>query len=147
LSRSIRRTDLTAFSACVVGKRPPLKPPGYYYSQGANSSLGDGAAKNSCLFGRCAGIKLAGPAHHDGKKLNVADTDVPVGLQGADKALKLHIFLDRSVMGVFVNDGIHTVTRVVYPGLKDLKTAIFAEGGDATLKTMTVWKLNRIWKR
>jgi len=84
---------------------------------------------------------------HDGEKLNVAGTDVPVKLAGADKTLKLHIFLDKSVMEVFVNGGRRTVTRVVYPGEKDLKTAIFAEGGSATLKAMTVWTLKRIWKR
>jgi len=80
----------------------------------------------------------------DAAKLNVAGTDVPVAI---GKTLKLQIFLDRSVIEVFVNDGTHTVTRVVYPGEKDLKVAIFAEGGAATLKAMTVWQMNRIWKR
>ena len=84
---------------------------------------------------------------HDGEKLNVGGTDVPVALAGASKELKLHIFLDKSVMEVFINDGRHTVTRVVYPGEKDLKTAIFAEGGSATLKAMTVWTLKRVWER
>ena len=80
----------------------------------------------------------------DAAKLNVAGTDVPVVI---GKTLKLQIFLDRSVMEVFVNDGTHTVTRVVYPGRKDLKVAIFAEGGTAAIKAMTVWRMNRIWKR
>ena len=80
----------------------------------------------------------------DAAKLNVAGTDVPVAL---GKTLKLHIFLDRSVMEVFVNDGTHTVTRVVYPGEKDLKVAIFAEGGAAAIEAMTVWQMKRIWAR
>ena len=82
---------------------------------------------------------------HDGKKLNVAGTDVPAALDGERKKLKLHVFLDKSVMEVFVNDGRYTVTRVNYPGQRDLKVAVFADGGDATLKSMTLWPMKGIW--
>ena len=107
-----------------------------------------GDAKAFGLKLRCSDDgKKALVIRHDGKGLNVAGTNVPAVLRGAGRELKLHVFLDRSVMEVFVNDGRHAVTRVNYPGEKDLKVAIFAEGGSATLKAMTIWKIKRIWER
>ena len=82
---------------------------------------------------------------HDGKKLNVAGTDVPAALDGERKKLKLHVFLDKSVMEVFISGGRYAVTRVNYPGQRNLKVAIFADGGDATLKSMTLWQMKGIW--
>jgi len=82
---------------------------------------------------------------HDGKKLNVSGTDVPAALEGERKKLKLHVFLDKSVMEAFIGGGRYTVTRVNYPRQGDLKVAVFAEGGDATLKSMTLWPMKGIW--
>ena len=61
------------------------------------------------------------------------------------ETLKLHVFLDRSVMEVFVNDGLMSVTRVNYPPEKDLGVAAFAENGRITLKSLEIWKMNPIW--
>jgi beta-fructofuranosidase len=55
------------------------------------------------------------------------------------------VFLDRSVMEVFVNDGQTAVTRVEYSGEEDLGIAVFAEGGKATLKSLDVWQMKSIW--
>jgi len=79
------------------------------------------------------------------KGLNLAGTDVPVELSRG-KALKLHVFLDKSVMEVFVNDGRYAVTRVAYPGEKDLAVAAFAEGGDAVVTRVDVWQVKAIWR-
>ena len=49
-------------------------------------------------------------------------------------------------MEVFVNDGRYSVTRVVYPGEKDLAVAAFAEGGDAALTRLDVWQMKGIWR-
>jgi beta-fructofuranosidase len=99
------------------------------------------------------GLKLR--SSHDGKSalvirqsaesLNVAGTDVPVRLS-AGKTLKLRVLLDKSVMEVFVNDGRHAVTRVVYPGEKDLAVAAFAESGDAAVTRVDVWQMKGIWR-
>jgi beta-fructofuranosidase len=74
--------------------------------------------------------------------LNVAGTEVPVAL---GEALKLHLFLDRSVMEVFINGGRMCVTRVDYPGENDLGVAAFAEEGGVTLKSLAIWKMKSIW--
>jgi len=82
---------------------------------------------------------------HAGGILNVAGTEVPIDPAKGSKALKLHVFLDKSVMEVFINDGRMSVTCVNYPGEKDLDVAVFAENGGVTLKSLEVWTMKPIW--
>jgi beta-fructofuranosidase len=77
--------------------------------------------------------------------LNVAGTEVPLKLDDHSKRLKLHVFLDKSVLEVFVNDGVTSVTRVEYPGEKDLGVSVFAEHGGVTLKSLDAWEMKPIW--
>ena len=77
--------------------------------------------------------------------LNVAGTEVPIVPGENQKTLKLHVFLDRSVMEVFINDGRMSVTRVNYPPEKDLGVAAFSENGGVILKSLDVWRLRPIW--
>ena len=75
--------------------------------------------------------------------LNVAGTDVPLDLPSGK--LKLHVFIDKSVLEVFINDGVTSVTRVNYPGENDLGVSVFAGNGNATLKSLDAWAMNSIW--
>jgi beta-fructofuranosidase len=77
--------------------------------------------------------------------LNVSGTAVPLELDPVSPKLTLHVFIDKSVMEVFVNGGVMSVTRVEYPGEYDLGVSIFAEEGAALLKSLDVWKMNPIW--
>ena len=77
--------------------------------------------------------------------LNVAGTEVPLASAPQSKTLKLHVFIDKSVLEVFINDGETSVTRVEYPGEKDLGVSVFAENGSATLKSLDAWKMKPIW--
>ena len=98
---------------------------------------------------RVWGLKLAAPSSSDesltvrgeGDRLNVAGTEVPGIRFGEDGAVKLHLFFDRSVLEVFINDGIQSVTRVVYPDEKGLAVHLFAEGGTVIVKSMKVWEI------
>jgi beta-fructofuranosidase len=76
-------------------------------------------------------------------KLNVAGTEVPLKLVSGK--LKLHVFIDKSVLEVFINDGVTSVTRVEYPGEHDLGVSAFAEKGNATLKSLDAWEMKPIW--
>ena len=59
--------------------------------------------------------------------------------------LKLHIFLDRSVIEVFANSR-SCVTERIYPSRPDsLGLKLFSVGGNARLKTIDVWKIRPIW--
>ena len=77
--------------------------------------------------------------------LNVAGTEVPLDLDTHSNTLKLHVFLDKSVLEVFINDGLTSVTRVVYPGEKDFGVSVFAENGRVSLQSLDAWEMNAIW--
>jgi len=77
--------------------------------------------------------------------LDVAGTKVPLELDKDQGILTLHVFLDKSLMEVFVNDGRESVTRVIDPGQKDLDIEVFAEGGTAEVRRIDVWEMKVIW--
>ena len=82
---------------------------------------------------------------YDGRVLNVGGTRFPFELGTKETTLQLHIFLDKSVMEVFVNGGREAVTRVIYPGEHDLGIEVFATGGRAQVKSIDVWQMKPIW--
>lgn len=90
--------------------------------------------------------KSAITIRYDGEILNVAGTKVPLKPGSEQKILTLHIFLDKSVMEVFINDGRECVTRVIYPGKNDLGIELFCEGGTTTVKSLNIWSIKPIWK-
>jgi beta-fructofuranosidase len=77
--------------------------------------------------------------------LKVGGTEVPLKLATRSKTLTLHVFIDKSVLEVFVNEGVTSVTRVEYPGEEDLGVSVFAENGSVTLKSLNAWKMKSIW--
>ena len=81
----------------------------------------------------------------DGRTVDVAGTTVPLEPGKSDDLLALHLFLDKSLMEVFVNDGRHSVTRVVSSDPHDLGIELFAEGGAAVVKSLDIWRLKSIW--
>jgi beta-fructofuranosidase len=62
-----------------------------------------------------------------------------------DEDLDLQIFLDHSVVEIFIN-GRLTLTTRVYPTLKEAdRVRVFAEDGACTLKSLDAWEMNSIW--
>ena len=61
----------------------------------------------------------------------------------ADESLKLHIFLDHSVIEVFANHRF-CVTSRVYPTRTD-STGVYAFGAGTELRTLDIWTLQTIW--
>jgi beta-fructofuranosidase len=61
------------------------------------------------------------------------------------ETLKLHIFLDRSVIEVFANNRACLTSRI-YPSRSDsLGVGLFARGGSVQLKSMDIWEVRSIW--
>jgi len=81
----------------------------------------------------------------DGRTLDAAGTRVPDVLDQQRKTVTLHLFFDKSVMELFVNGGRRTVTRVVYPGARDLKVEFFSQDGSTTVKSADAWEIGSIW--
>jgi beta-fructofuranosidase len=78
-----------------------------------------------------------------GGVLNVFGTDVPCATEGSQKALSLRVFLDKSILEVFVNGGKQTVVRVKYPPIEDTGIEAFAAGK----ASVDVWQLESIWEK
>jgi beta-fructofuranosidase len=89
--------------------------------------------------------KQAVTVKYDGQMLDAAGVKVPLLLSSSEKVLTLQVFLDKSVMEVFVNDGREAVAKVIYPQQKDTGVALFATGGTAKVKSLDVWHLKSIW--
>ena len=67
---------------------------------------------------------------------------VPLAL---DKGtLRLHIFVDRSSIEIFANNGEKVVSATTYASDNQLGLEAFAEGGNTSLK-LEAWKLKSIW--
>ncbi len=59
--------------------------------------------------------------------------------------LRLRVFVDRSVVEVFVNEKLYLAMRV-YPGRKDsVGVSLRAQGQDAVLKKLDAWQMQPIW--
>ncbi|WP_449538883.1 GH32 C-terminal domain-containing protein [Ferdinandcohnia sp. Marseille-Q9671] len=86
------------------------------------------------------------------EKLNVdrskssLDPDIPKGIQGGELKLngdnlKLHIYLDRSMIEAYAN-GKKSITTRVYPTLEDaLGLELWSSHGKAKVKSMKIWEL------
>ncbi len=74
-----------------------------------------------------------------------APETAPVMLAGNER-LKLRVFIDRSVVEVFVN-GRQCVAMRVYPGLKDsLGVSFRSQGRSAVLKSLDAWRMKSIYQ-
>ena len=76
--------------------------------------------------------------------LSRAPETAPVFLED-DEPLRLRVFIDRSVVEVFVN-GKQCLAVRVYPGREDsLGLSLRAQGSAATLKRLDAWQMRSVW--
>ena len=62
-----------------------------------------------------------------------------------DEFLRLHVFIDRSILEVFANGRLCLTSRI-YPTRSDSTgIGLFAAGGPAMLRSMEVWPMSPIW--
>ena len=80
---------------------------------------------------------------YDGAHLTVAGTEV--ALTVGDEPLDLHLFLDKSVLEVFAQDGRVAVTRVIDAPPADQGVALVATGGAAHVDELQIWTMGSIW--
>jgi beta-fructofuranosidase len=60
--------------------------------------------------------------------------------------IKLHIFLDRSSVEIFGNEGCVTMTHRIYPDPSSLGVEMIAAGGSVNIISVDVWNLKSIWE-
>ena len=75
-----------------------------------------------------------------------APETAPVHIE-PDEPLKLRVFVDKSVVEVFVN-GKQCVAARVYPGREDsIGVALRSQGQASTLTSLDAWQMENIWNR
>jgi len=77
---------------------------------------------------------------YDGAVLTVAGTQMPLEL-GLNEPLKLHVFLDKSVLEVFVNGGRIAVTRVIDAPSEDVGLQLVTQDGSASIIAFDAWEM------
>ena len=70
-----------------------------------------------------------------------------VVMERGGESLKLRIFIDRSVVEVFINEKQYLAMRV-YPGRNDsVGVSVRAQGQHAVLKKLDAWQMQSIWPK
>ncbi|CAM4088542.1 glycoside hydrolase family 32 protein [Paenibacillus alkaliterrae] len=63
----------------------------------------------------------------------------------ADGRVQLRLFIDRSSVELFANDGRIVITNRLYPDPANVGIKFFARGGSAVIETLDAWELSSIW--
>jgi len=61
------------------------------------------------------------------------------------KRVKLHIFVDRSSVEVFANDGEKVMTDRIYPPPESTGIEVYSTGGAGKVVSLTIWPLQSSW--
>nr|WP_239587607.1 GH32 C-terminal domain-containing protein [Bacillus pakistanensis] len=62
-----------------------------------------------------------------------------------DGTVKMHIFVDRSSVEVFGNNGVSVITDQIFPHESSNGLELYSKGGDVTLKSLEIYPLKSIW--
>lgn len=61
------------------------------------------------------------------------------------KMIRLHVFVDQSSIEVFANDGVVTMSALMFPNSDSLGIELFSENGQVYLADLKAWELDSIW--
>ena len=105
----------------------------------------DGAEQTRIVYDAAQGQLIVDRTHASQDLATDRNPHVAPLTLGPDEPLRLHIFLDRSVLEVFANERV-TITSRIYPTRPDsLGVALLAERDDAHLASLDVWQLGSSW--
>jgi fructan beta-fructosidase len=60
--------------------------------------------------------------------------------------VKLHVFVDRSSVEVFANDGERVLSHRIYPPPGSEGIEVYEKGAGGKIVSLTMWELNSVWK-
>ncbi|GAB4565412.1 MAG: glycoside hydrolase family 32 protein [Anaerolineae bacterium] len=102
-----------------------------------------GTARSAGLCLRCSEAGDPGiTVSYDGNSLTVRGNRVPVP---PGREIRLHIFLDRSVVEVFADEGRVAITQLVDARPDDTGVMFFATDGTAEAVPLDAWRMEPIW--
>jgi len=107
------------------------------------ATFGEGDAKAYGLQLRCSdsnddAITLS----YDKNTVTVDSVAVPIG---DSEKLTLHVYLDKSVLEVFINEGRYCVSKAIKARPGNMDVRVFAEGGQVSLQSLEGWHIKSIW--
>jgi len=94
------------------------------------------------------GLKVRGvPILYDSKakRLSCLGASAPVDMVAG--RLKLHVLVDRSSLEIFAGRGEVNMAYCFLPPADDRGVKVFAEGGEATVRSLDVWDLKSAWPK
>ena len=103
---------------------------------GERTVVGYDAAAESVFVDRTA---AGDPVHEDFPARDAAS------LTPTDGRVQMRVFVDRSSVEVFANDGLRVLTHCVFPKPTSDGVSLFATGGPARLVRLDAWSLRSIW--
>ena len=81
---------------------------------------------------------------YDGRTLVVGDKQAEVDLMDGVDTLNLRVFIDKTLVEVFANDWV-VFSNHVGASSTDMGVEVFAEGGEANLKSLDIWQMKFVW--
>ena len=67
-------------------------------------------------------------------------------LPAGGKRVKLHIFVDRSSVEVFANDGSTVISDAIFPSRDSQDIELYSKNGEARIVKLDVWNLQSTWR-
>jgi fructan beta-fructosidase len=67
-------------------------------------------------------------------------------LPAGGKRVKLHIFVDRSSVEIFVNDGATVISDAIFPSRDSQDIELYSKNGEAQIVKLEVWTLRSAWQ-
>lgn len=64
-----------------------------------------------------------------------------------NQKLKMHLFVDRSSVEVFGNDGEKVITDQIFPDPSSLGLELYAKSGKVTLTSLQIYSLDKVWTK
>ncbi|WP_026568404.1 glycoside hydrolase family 32 protein [Bacillus sp. UNC41MFS5] len=102
----------------------------------------DGQEKTSVIYDVKDG-KIYVDRNSSGKGVGGIRTSV---VHGNNDSIKLQLFIDRSSLELFVNNGETVMTSRIYPDPLSTSVELFSEGGAVNLIKLESWTLKDIWR-
>lgn len=81
---------------------------------------------------------------YDGESVWVGGIEMPYPQGEGQDSIKLRVFLDKSVIEVFVDDGARVATNFIDCGVNDLGVELVARGGEAAFRSIDIWEMESI---
>ena len=97
------------------------------------------SASDGPTTARTASESAATPSRSGSEELRC-----PIPTRRGQGSIKLRVFLDKSVIEVFVDDGARVATNFIDCGVNDLGVELVARGGEAAFRSVDIWEMESI---